>query len=386
MVANAMPPPTVGPRANIKPSRHGSAWPSLQWGGGRVRGRLQRRGCCAAPMPLHSPRAPVPLQLAANQVAAPSSPAALPAVAKMCKARRSRQVCHWGRLPTRSGGPHAGPPPPAKIHENVQSPQAIFHCSILGFHMIFVPHTVGRPPIRRRRFPCLVAFPIRFCGLPCDSAASPHMSRLPYGIAVSPYVLADPHRQAISPYVFRGSTIQSASSKESESKSGETSVQRRRSPTNPAQQIPWTCVTVHQTKRQPSHANPTYLRLGGGRHLLRVRLYGYAHGHIRVHPYTMVIPARAYAHLHAHGHAHVCTMVILARTCACRSPGTPLPRPASGFNRSTHPTRYSNSNDWGTWVRHRFAMRRRRLQGSWHVMVRPGAGPHSRPEGRFLRR
>ena len=86
--------------------------------------------------------------------------AALPAVAKMCKARRSRQACHWGRLPIRSGG----------------------------------------LPICRRRFPYPVAFPICFRGSPCDSTASHTQAIFPYGIAVSPYVLTDPHSQAVSPY------------------------------------------------------------------------------------------------------------------------------------------------------------------------------------------
>ena len=58
---------------------------------------------------------------------------------------------------------------------------------ISGFNVILVPHTAWQPPIRRRRFPCLVAFPIRFCGFPCDSAASHTQAISPYGIAVSPY-------------------------------------------------------------------------------------------------------------------------------------------------------------------------------------------------------
>ncbi len=125
--------------------------------------------------------------------------------------------------------------------------------------------------------------------------------------------------------------------------------------------MPRTCVTAQQIERRPSHANPTYLRLGGGRHLLRVRLYGYAHGHVRVHPYTMVIPARAYAHLHAHGHAHVCTMVTPARPR--QHPGTPSTRPARTALTDQAPTQLTQtptSNDWGAWVWHRLAMRRRR--------------------------
>ena len=90
----------------------------------------------------------------------------------------------------RSGGPHAEPPPPASIFRFFMR---------LSFPMRFrglpthgpPPHTVSRFPHTATR---LTHFPIRF-------------SRSPW--------------PAISPYVFRGSTIQSASSKES--KSGETS-------------------------------------------------------------------------------------------------------------------------------------------------------------------
>ena len=54
----------------------------------------------------------------------------------------------------RSGGPHAGPPPPAKIHENMQSPQAGAVPMPDAFPHTFsaVPHT-GHLPIRFQRIP-----------------------------------------------------------------------------------------------------------------------------------------------------------------------------------------------------------------------------------------
>ena len=157
--------------------------------------------------------------------------AALPAVTKIHKVRRSRQVCHCCGFPILSGGT------PYKSAALVfsQSPQPIhcrhighvsisfyistksaksagrimwfIHCHVLlipiksddlpyraaasrqnsrkyaksagrtsshipGFNAILAPHTVWRPPIRRRRFPRLTHLPIRFRGLPYDSAAS----------------------------------------------------------------------------------------------------------------------------------------------------------------------------------------------------------------------
>ena len=84
--------------------------------------------------------------------------AALPVVAQICKVRRSRQVCHWDRLPMRSGGPHAEPPPPASIFRFFMR---------LSFPMRFrglpthgpPPHTVSRFPHTATR---LTHFPIRF--------------------------------------------------------------------------------------------------------------------------------------------------------------------------------------------------------------------------------
>ena len=140
-----------------------------------------------------------PRRLNSVQVAAPSSPVApvpwrrSPVVAKIRQVRRSRQVCHPGRLPIQSGGPHAGPSPPAKIHENPQSPQAAVCFHILFFMRFLFPIRPGGLPYAGAvshvlwHFPCLVAFPIRFRGFPCDSAASHTQAISPYGIAVFPY-------------------------------------------------------------------------------------------------------------------------------------------------------------------------------------------------------
>ena len=107
--------------------------------------------------------------------------------------------------------------------------------------------------------------------------------------------------------------------------------------------MPRTCVTAQQIERRPSHANPTYVRLGGGRHLLRVRLYGYAqrpctrtsvyHGHtctgIRASS-----RARARACLH---HGHTCTATSTSGHAFDETS-------ADGFNRSSSNPTHSNSN------------------------------------------
>ena len=98
--------------------------------------------------------------------------------------------------------------------------------------------------------------------------------------------LADPHApripiRSISPYVFRGSAIQSASSKNltliltrpatgsanDAPTSHAHSTDLRHSPANQAPASPdisRTCVTIQQIKRQPIPANTTCLRGGGG--------------------------------------------------------------------------------------------------------------------------
>ena len=137
-----MPPPTVGPRANIKLS--GTVLRGHPFSGAAAASGAGCSGAVAAPLPCgpvpalklrhcHTPTLPRGTSAPATcrqpsgsavRSGGARALAALPAVAKIRKARRSRQVRHWGRLPMRSGGPHAGPPPPAKIHENMQSPQA----------------------------------------------------------------------------------------------------------------------------------------------------------------------------------------------------------------------------------------------------------------------
>ena len=171
-----MPPPTVGPRASIKLS--GTVLRGHPFSGAAAASGAGCSGAVAAPLPCgpvpalklrhcHTPtlprgasapatcRQPSSSAVRSGGVRALAEP---PAVAKICKVRRSRQVCHWGRLPMRSGGlPYAG----AVSH-------ALWH-----FPYVFAAsHAIPRPPIHRpsphtvSRFPHtatrLMHFPIRF--------------------------------------------------------------------------------------------------------------------------------------------------------------------------------------------------------------------------------
>ena len=164
---------------------------------------------------------------------------------------------------------------------------------------------------------------------------------LPYAGAV-PMPGAFPHTfwqiptGRLSPHTFSaGSAIQSASSKESDPKSGETSVRLRKSPTNPT---PTDTLNLRyiSANQAPAKSRKSYRPATGG-----------GAG-------TSCTYARAckYA-LHLHGHARTCTY---AHTCmyahtftAMRaparpwsyhfmpiltSPGTPSPRPAAGLRKS----------------------------------------------------
>ena len=165
----------------------------------------------------------------------------------------------------------------------------------------------------------------------------------------------------IFPYGFRGSAIQSASSKNSTLISPRPASGLHKSPTNPAKQTLWTCVTPPQTPSQPCQANVQNLRHSlhkpipnrfkqitrlqspqtrrrpvpanhmrylyskshanqvtqilqtcdwGRRHLLHAHICTCGHGHPRARPMScahgqghtftgMCIPSRAY--LHGHG-------------------------------------------------------------------------------------
>ena len=262
--------------------------------------------------------------------------AALPAVAKICKARRSRQVCHWGRLPMRSGGPHAGPPPPAKIHENMQSPQA---ATVPTFRVLMRfwlpmrsggPHAGPPPPAKIHEnmqspqaatvptFRVLMRFwlPIRPGGLPYAGAV-PMPDTFPHTFSRPPHATTRLH---ISPYVLRGSPIPLSSS------------------INP------TPIPPRPAHRASTNAQPTNQSISANLRKSRI--------HTSPTRKSTTTPARPWR----------------------------ASNPAETGGRSTQmrirPT-YSNSlrRRGGAWARHRFAMRRRRRCDD------RGPGPASPPKG-----
>ena len=154
--------------------------------------------------------------------------------------------------------------------------------------------------------------------------------------------MTDPHSQAISPYVFRGSAIQSTSSKESESIFGETSVRLRKSPTI----IPNRCPEPASQSSKSSAGQATQILHtceGGGAGM-------HGHGHARAHPYHGHAFTGTYAFTAMVMHARIRTMTTLSRvcarpwSCACRPLGTPSTRPARAALADLHsnPT-HSNS-------------------------------------------
>ena len=186
--------------------------------------------------------------------------AALPVVAKIRKARRSRQVCHWGRLPMRSGGPHAEPPPPASIF----------------------------------RFFMRLSFPMRFRGLPTHGPPPHTVSRFPHTTTRLTYF---PICHGRSP-IARPSPHTIHKLQKSDFHFGEISgSQFHKSQPTLSSKHPGPALPVQQISRQPSHANPTYLRWGWRRHV-RARTATGMYAHIC----TMVILARPCARLHGHGH------------------------------------------------------------------------------------
>ena len=194
-----MPPLTVGPRANIKLS--GTVLRGRPFSGAAAASGAGRSGAVVAPLPC----GPVPaLKLRHCHIATPSrgtsapatcrqpssgavrsggahALAALPAVAKTCKVRGSRQVCHWGRLPMRPGGPHAGPPPPAKIHENVQSPQAATVPIFRVLVRFWLPMRPGGLPYAGA-VPMPDAFPHTFSAVPHTGHLPIRFQRIPHTI------------------------------------------------------------------------------------------------------------------------------------------------------------------------------------------------------------
>ena len=223
--------------------------------------------------------------------------------------------------------------------------------------------------------------PIRPGGLPYAGAV-PMPSAFPHTFWQIPTGRPSP------PYVFRGSAIQSASSKKSGIDSDETSDRPRKSPTNPAQQTPRTCVTPPQIKRQSSPYKPSepashlrkfsagqatqILQTGGGWHLLHAHTSTYARTftgmltlarQCRPKPY----PVHVLLSLHGHGHIPVACLHfdphafghVFAETSG-RSPQIPNRfRHASSLSRrsvhsNAHPTNSLKFHrpTTGAWARH----------------------------------
>ena len=259
----------------------------------------------------------------------------------------------------------------------------------------WLPIRSGGLPICRRRFPYPVAFPICFRGSPCDSTAFHTQAIFPYGIAVFPYGHTPdasphtPHQIPIgrpSPHTIRklqksdfkfGETSGSSPTNlqpTTSSKHPEPALHSGKSNANRFKQITWLQST--QTKRRPSPANATDLRLGGA---VTSCTYGHAHTFMGTRT-AMVILARSLT----------CTaMVIPSRACARprQRPGAFLTRPASGSHRSSANPVHSSAlrlrntsadlqsnrptqNAWGAWAT--TTLRRRRRQwGPAPVLVRP---------------
>ena len=192
--------------------------------------------------------------------------------------------------------------------------------------------------------------PARSCGRPAQAAPirigrpsaihkklqSPQ-SHISQATHCSP-CLADPHApripiRSISPYVLRGSAIQSASSKNLTLILTRPAFRRRRSPTNPDQQMPWICVTSPQIQRRPSPANPTYLRLG------------VAPARTRARPWACTRTSVPWSYLHGHARAFT-AMVMCLRARSRRDQRGRLWQ----IHASNPSTQIPTSNDWGAWA------------------------------------
>ena len=116
--------------------------------------------------------------------------AALPVVAKMCKVRRSCQVCHWGRPPHAvRRPPNTGLPLSTKFMKtksaghtplfhswfscDFRSPysRAVSHTLALFPMPVEFPHTFSRLPMRFRGLPYTGRLPIWYRGFPIRSHA-----------------------------------------------------------------------------------------------------------------------------------------------------------------------------------------------------------------------
>ena len=260
--------------------------------------------------------------------------AALPAVAKIRKARGSRQVCHWGRLPMRSGGPHAEPPPPASIF----------------------------------RFFMRLSFPMRFRGLPTHGPPPHTVSRFPHTTTRLTYF---PICHGRSP-IARPSPHTIHKLQKSDFHFGEISGS---SSTNPNQPCQANTLDLRYLFSK-SHANQVTQILhtcdGGG-----AGTYARTATGMYAHICTMVILARPCARLHGHGHTFTgmrtrTAKCIHSRVCAHghgashftetsvrrrRSPTNPAKQTSRTCVTSPriYASNLSTQKPWGAWAWRRFA-------------------------------
>ena len=198
---------------------------------------------------------------------------------------------------------------------------------IPNFHGISVPHTDRAGPALHKR-----SHPICKC-------RSNHTSRM---VPTYPCDWGDPHGSAFCAYVFHGSPMQPPS----------------------------------------SHNTRTSVSTGSAFHTPQI-------GHLRVSIEFTASTAGTVPHVCRHGHRLARDHAACLRkfptgsvTQVCTETSVRLYSDLRIQPAHSNSLRRRGGHGYGI----ASTMRRRRLQGSWHVMVRPGAGPHSRPEGRFLRR
>ena len=166
-----------------------------------------------------------------------------------------------------------------------------FHIPV--FHATFVPHAIPRP------LHTWAASPYGIAVSPYNHTPDvfPHMSQQIHIAGPSPHTIRKLQKSDFHFGENSGSCPTNPQPTPS-SKHPEPALPSSKPIPNRFQQI--TRVTVQQISHQPSHANPTYLRLGGCRHLLHVRPWSCAHLHGHVHGFVHI-------HWHAHGHSHTFT-------------------------------------------------------------------------------
>ena len=174
-----------------------------------------------------------------------------------------------GQAPHAVRRPHAEPPPPASIFR--------------FFYATFVLHAIPRPPHTWAASSYGIAvspyghtpdaFPHTFWQIPTGRPFSHTPRQIPHSQAISQY---NPHLDKAAGFHFDETSGSSSTNPQPtpSSKHPEPALPSGKPIANRFQQI--TCVTVQQTKRRPSPANHTYLRLGGA-----VTSCAYGHGHAR---------------------------------------------------------------------------------------------------------